>query len=178
MEVLGIGRTALWRTRSEYLQGGVELAVFDVASHSPAAVRHRCPGACDRWPARRRPKIGSVGRSSSSNARRAESRARARWAGRPCAACSRSDLKAWHRLTCCIVSLSEECRHRMYDLLALTPGRCAMTKPSPVSMRSACNCFPIAVSHCPWCPGHGARGTGQARLRVRSQRHDQSVRGR
>ena len=31
MRVLGIGRTALWRTRSAYLQGGVDLAVFDVA---------------------------------------------------------------------------------------------------------------------------------------------------
>ena len=31
MAVLGIGRTALWRTRAAYLQGGVELAVFDVA---------------------------------------------------------------------------------------------------------------------------------------------------
>ena len=31
MAVLGIGRTALWRTRSAFLQGGVELAVFDVA---------------------------------------------------------------------------------------------------------------------------------------------------
>jgi hypothetical protein len=31
MEVLGIGRTALWRTRLAYLQGGVDLAVFDVA---------------------------------------------------------------------------------------------------------------------------------------------------
>jgi len=30
-EVLGMGRTALWRTRAAYLQGGVELAVFDVA---------------------------------------------------------------------------------------------------------------------------------------------------
>jgi len=31
MAVLTIGRTALWRTRLAYLQGGVELAVFDVA---------------------------------------------------------------------------------------------------------------------------------------------------
>ena len=31
MAVLGIGRTALWRTRAAYLQGGVELALFDVA---------------------------------------------------------------------------------------------------------------------------------------------------
>jgi hypothetical protein len=30
MAVLGIGRTALWRTRSAYLQGGVDLAVFDI----------------------------------------------------------------------------------------------------------------------------------------------------
>ena len=31
LAVLGVGRTALWRTRAAYLQGGVELAVFDVA---------------------------------------------------------------------------------------------------------------------------------------------------
>lgn len=31
LAVLGLGRTALWRTRAAYLQGGVELAVFDVA---------------------------------------------------------------------------------------------------------------------------------------------------
>jgi hypothetical protein len=31
MAVLGIGRTAVWRARAAYLQGGMELAVFDVA---------------------------------------------------------------------------------------------------------------------------------------------------
>jgi hypothetical protein len=31
MAVLGMGRTALWRTRAAYLQGGVSLAVFDLA---------------------------------------------------------------------------------------------------------------------------------------------------
>ena len=31
MAVVGMGRTAVWRTRAAYLQGGVELAVFDVA---------------------------------------------------------------------------------------------------------------------------------------------------
>jgi len=31
MAVLGIGRTAVWRTRAAYLQGGVGLAVFDIA---------------------------------------------------------------------------------------------------------------------------------------------------
>ena len=31
MDVLGVGRTAVWRTRAVYLQGGLELAFFDVA---------------------------------------------------------------------------------------------------------------------------------------------------
>ena len=31
MAVPGVGRTAVWRARAAYLQGGVELAVFDVA---------------------------------------------------------------------------------------------------------------------------------------------------
>lgn len=31
MAVLGIGRSAVWRARAAYLQGGVDLAVFDVA---------------------------------------------------------------------------------------------------------------------------------------------------
>ena len=31
MQVLGMKRTALWRTRAAYLQGGLDLAVFDVA---------------------------------------------------------------------------------------------------------------------------------------------------
>lgn len=31
MEVLGVGRTAIWRTRGAYLEGGVEYAVCDVA---------------------------------------------------------------------------------------------------------------------------------------------------
>lgn len=31
MAVLGIGRTAIWRTRSAYLEGGVEYALQDVA---------------------------------------------------------------------------------------------------------------------------------------------------
>lgn len=31
MEVLGMGRTAIWRARASYLQGGLDLAVFDIA---------------------------------------------------------------------------------------------------------------------------------------------------
>ena len=30
MQVLGVGRTVIWRTRAAYLEGGVEYAVFDV----------------------------------------------------------------------------------------------------------------------------------------------------
>ncbi|MCY7308238.1 MAG: helix-turn-helix domain-containing protein [Rhodoferax sp.] len=38
LDVLGMGRTALWRTRSAYLQGGVEHAIFDVARAGRPAV--------------------------------------------------------------------------------------------------------------------------------------------
>ena len=31
MQVLGVGRTAIWRTRAAYLQGGLEYALHDVA---------------------------------------------------------------------------------------------------------------------------------------------------
>src|SRR3990170_7863009 len=31
MEVLGVGRTAIWRTRTAYLEGGLEFALQDVA---------------------------------------------------------------------------------------------------------------------------------------------------
>lgn len=31
MVVLGVGRTALWRARAAYLEGGLDLALFDVA---------------------------------------------------------------------------------------------------------------------------------------------------
>lgn len=31
MEVLGVGRTAIWRTRAAYLEGGLEFALHDIA---------------------------------------------------------------------------------------------------------------------------------------------------
>ncbi|MGH8648717.1 MAG: helix-turn-helix domain-containing protein [Burkholderiales bacterium] len=31
MEVLGVGRTAIWRTRAAYLEGGLKFALHDVA---------------------------------------------------------------------------------------------------------------------------------------------------
>lgn len=84
MAVLGIGRTAVWRTRAAYLQGGVELAVFDVARSgrprrygTDAAARVTAlacttpPEGRQRWTiqeleraARQEPGLGSVSRET------------------------------------------------------------------------------------------------------------------
>ena len=84
MAVLGMGRTAVWRTRAAYLQGGVELAVFDVArsgrprqydtddeARVTALVCSAPPGGRQRWTmaeleraARREPGMGNVSRET------------------------------------------------------------------------------------------------------------------
>ena len=84
MAVLGVGRTAVWRTRAAYLQGGVELAVFDmVRSGRPrqydtdaearvtALACSAPPTGRQRWTmveleraARREPGLGSVSRET------------------------------------------------------------------------------------------------------------------
>ena len=84
MEVLGIGRTAVWRTRAAYLQAGVELAVFDVtrsgrpAQYDTDAEARVTALACSappegrqRWTivaleraARQEPGLGSVSRET------------------------------------------------------------------------------------------------------------------
>ena len=84
MEVLGIGRTAVWRTRAAYLQAGVELAVFDVArsgrpaqydtdaqARGTALACSAPPEGRQRWTivaleraARREPGLGSVSRET------------------------------------------------------------------------------------------------------------------
>lgn len=46
LAVLGVGRTALWRTRVAYLQGGLELALFDVAR--PGRPRKAAPAKDSR----------------------------------------------------------------------------------------------------------------------------------
>jgi hypothetical protein len=58
MEVLDVGRSALWRTRAAYLEGGVELAVFDlarpgrrVASAGPWRNSSALRGASPAWAA-------------------------------------------------------------------------------------------------------------------------------
>ena len=84
MAVLGIGRTAVWRARSAYLQGGVELAVFDVArsgrprqydtnaeAHVTALACSTPPEGRQRWTmveleraARQEPGMGTVSRET------------------------------------------------------------------------------------------------------------------
>lgn len=84
MAVLGIGRTAVWRARAAYLQGGVELAVFDVArsgrprQYDTNAEAHVTALACStppegrrRWTmveleraARQEPGMGTVSRET------------------------------------------------------------------------------------------------------------------
>jgi transposase len=82
--VLGIGRTAVWRTRAAYLQGGVELAVFDVErsgrprqydtnaeAHVTALACSTPPKGRQRWTmieleraARQEPGMGGVSRET------------------------------------------------------------------------------------------------------------------
>jgi Homeodomain-like domain len=84
MAVLGMGRTAVWRTRAAYLQGGVELAVFDVArsgrpcqydtddeARVTALACSAPPAGRQRWTmveleraARQEPGLGSVSRET------------------------------------------------------------------------------------------------------------------
>jgi hypothetical protein len=84
MAVLGIGRTAVWRTRAAYLQGGVELAVFDVErsgrprqydtnaeAHVTALACSAPPKGRQRWTmveleraARQEPGMGTVSRET------------------------------------------------------------------------------------------------------------------
>ncbi|MFO1266469.1 MAG: helix-turn-helix domain-containing protein [Rubrivivax sp.] len=75
MAVLGVGRTALWRTRAAYLDGGLQLALFDVP-------RPGRPRTCDTdaeaqvtaLACSHLPKDASVGRWSSWNGQRGASR--------------------------------------------------------------------------------------------------------
>jgi len=68
MAVLGIGRTAVWRARAAYLQGGVELAVFDVQrSERPRQYDTNAEAHVSPWPAQPRPRDASAGPWSISN---------------------------------------------------------------------------------------------------------------
>jgi len=84
MEVLGVGRTAIWRTRAAYLEGGLEFALHDVARPGkPQQYRDEAqaevaalacsapPPGAKRWSvalltqsARRHPKMRTISRES------------------------------------------------------------------------------------------------------------------
>ena len=84
MEVLGVGRTAIWRTRSAYLEGGLEYALRDVerpgqpkryrASEEAQVAALACsapPQGARRWTvalltqaARRQPQMRQISRES------------------------------------------------------------------------------------------------------------------
>ena len=84
MAVLGIGRTAIWRTRSAYLEGGVEYALRDVArpgkprqfdtnveAHISALACSEPPTGAKRWTlellaqaAQAQPDIGPISRET------------------------------------------------------------------------------------------------------------------
>ena len=84
MEVLGVGRTAIWRTRAAYLEGGLEFALHDVArSGKPQQYRAEAqaevaalacsspPPGAKRWSvalltqaARRHPRMRRISRES------------------------------------------------------------------------------------------------------------------
>ena len=84
IEVLGVGRTAIWRTRAAYLEGGLEFALHDVARPGkPAQYRADAqaqvaalacsspPAGAKRWTvalltqaARRHPQMREISRES------------------------------------------------------------------------------------------------------------------
>jgi transposase len=84
MDVLGVGRTAIWRTRAAYLEGGLEYALHDVARPGkPRRYRAEAqaqvaalacsapPAGAKRWSvalltqaARRHPQMGTISRES------------------------------------------------------------------------------------------------------------------
>lgn len=84
MAVLGVGRTAIWRTRSAYLEGGLEYALCDVArpgkprqydtdveAKIAALACSKPPAGAKRWTlelleraAQKQPETGSIGRET------------------------------------------------------------------------------------------------------------------
>lgn len=117
MAVLGIGRTAEWRSRATYLQGGLELTVCDVArsgrsrQYDTNAKGHVTALACSTPPqgpalvngrartaaARQQPRMSTVSRET---VRRM---------------LKKRDLKPWRRVMWCIGALTQEYRSRTYN---------------------------------------------------------------
>lgn len=124
MAVLGIGRTAIWRTRAAYLQGGLELAAFEVArsgrppQYDTDAEARVTALACSTPPVgRQRWTLMELERAArQEQGLRNVSRETVR------RMLKKDDLKPWRRVMWCIGALTEEYRHRMDALLELYAG--------------------------------------------------------
>ncbi|MCC6942662.1 MAG: IS630 family transposase [Novosphingobium sp.] len=119
--VLGIGRTAVWRARAAYLQGGVELAVFDVersgrpCRYDTNAEAQVTALACSAPPkGRQRWTMVELERCRSPRTRHGHCEP-----GDRAAHAQKNDLKPWRRVMWCIGALTEDYRSRMYALLEL-----------------------------------------------------------
>jgi biotin operon repressor len=121
MAVLGIGRTAIWRTRAAYREGGVEYAIHDL----------RRPGRPCRYGTDVEARISALA-CSNAPGRGSALDARIAWEGGTCSGRCRPDqprddspvakkncIKPWRKLMWCVGRLTEEYRTRMYDLLDL-----------------------------------------------------------
>ena len=120
-QVLGLGRTVLWRTRAAYHEGGLEYALHDEprsgqprkyqTDQEAEVVALACsapPGrvqALDRPIAhRRRPATAGVGRRQS---------------GDYSPDAKKNDCKPWRKLMWCVGRITAEYRKRMYGLLRI-----------------------------------------------------------
>ena len=173
--VLGIGRTALWRTSLAYLQGGVEAAVFDVEREgrppqydTDAEARVTSTGL-----------FGAAGGATSLDDRRARALGATGDWPEPgerrdgASDVKTDDLKLWRRLMWCIGTLSEEYRLRMYDLLALYAELLRISERVICIDEKSLQLLSHSRAPLPMALAHAHEG----RLRVRPQGHDQLVRG-
>ena len=120
MRVLGVGRTAIWRTRAAYLEGGLEYALSDVQR----------PGQPKRYRAPEEAQVTALACSSppagakrwtdqGSHSERAPTHDAPYQPRKYPPAAKKNLLKPWRELMWCIGQMTEEYRRRMYDVLDL-----------------------------------------------------------
>ncbi len=120
-QVLGVGRTAIWRTRAAYLEGGLDHALRDVQRPGRASeVRDRRRGGARRAGLLEAPDRGQAVDAGVAGARGTRPPRYARHQPRndPSAA-KKNCLKPWREMMWCVGVLTREYRQRMYELLDL-----------------------------------------------------------
>jgi hypothetical protein len=118
-QVLGVGRTAIWRTRAAYLEGGLDHALRDVQR----------PGAPRKYETDVEAELAAL---ACSKPRQGEAWTWCCWSARPRppgyarhqprndpSAAKKNCLKPWREMMWCVGVLTREYRQRMYDLLDL-----------------------------------------------------------